>query len=385
MITATRKRSWAAALTLAMAGVGYAGQARAADAGGPMAVVLDPRVDGGLTAEERARLARAVQESLRSQEMGVVPSVDVETILQGEPELRSCLQRDDACKERPGLLLAAKTVLSQSWSVTRGVSKAAPAKRAKKGDKAEKAEADAPVATWTFAAEVFNVPVGAVAAKDKAVCRDCTLEQAATTLGNLVTKVVLEDVSLPRGIVEITSEPTHSDVFVDGRKMGFTPYKRPAFAGKHDIAVLRTGFKTYREAIQVVDGKKVTRSNIKLVEGVDTDVKTVLVKEVVEPRPLWRKATGGVLIGAGLAAIAGGAVMLWLNGKCTNDVNDVKESAACNDIYATSGGGYALVGTGVIALVGGIVTAALPGKHRQVEVKVGGLGSGYGIQFAGAF
>ena len=68
----------------------------------------------------------------------------VETILQGEPELRSCLQRDDACKERPGLLLAAKTVLSQSWSVTRGVSKAAPPKRPKKGDKAEKAEADAP-------------------------------------------------------------------------------------------------------------------------------------------------------------------------------------------------------------------------------------------------
>lgn len=385
MITATRWISRCAAgvaLAVLLCG-GLAGQAHA-DANGPLAVVLDPRVDGPMTADASKRLGRAVQEALRSGDLSVVPPSDLEAILAGEPELKGC-QRDE-CKERLGPLLQAKSVLTQSWSVkpVPAAPKQAPAKKGKRGAAAAAAVETEELGSYQFTVEVFSVNVGAVGAKDSAQCDACTLEQAAGALGDLVRKVVLVDAGRPRGMIEINSTPATSDVFIDGRKMGFTPYKRPAFAGKHEVAVTRLGHKTFRESIVVVDGKKWGKQ-VTLVEGVDSDIQKVVVREEILPRPLWRKVAGATLIGGGIIAVAAGAASIWLNGKCTNDLSAELASVSCDKVYDTGGLGYALVGVGAVAFIGGVVTAALPGKRHQVETKVGGVGSGFGIQIAGGF
>ena len=77
-------------------------------------------------------------------------------------------------------------------------------------------------------------------------------------------------------------------------------------------------------------------------------------------RPRWRLVTGGVAIGAGLLLTSFGASALAAQGKCV----DIPSAPAqpCNQIYATTPIGGALLGTGAAAIVGGVVLLAWPGQ-----------------------
>lgn len=400
------KHRWAAwrRAGLVVAALGmmlHGGAARAGEEG--LAVVLEPKVEGALGGDEKGHLEAAVVDALRGAQLQVVPGADREAILDGEPELRGC--RTDECQDRIGRLLSAQTVVT--WELKRSGGGGAPApvvpstpaspagkgKGGKNGGpKAAPGEPPpAPLLTdekgsWQFTVSVFNVAIGAVGDKESAECSRCNVLQARTLLGELVKKAVLLDAARARGTIEVTSTP-NADVAVDGRKLGFTPYKRPAFAGKHEITVSRTGYKSHHETINVEEGRK-KAVQVTLKQGSDQEIRTVR-----GPRPVWRIAVGAAAIGGAALMIGFGGSALSVNGKCvegTEPDGPCPTTPVANMMvetrrFATTGLGAGLVSVGAAMAVAGAVLIALPGEKR-VEIGAGPLGiGGTGLRLAGSF
>lgn len=377
---------------MAALGMLYGGGARAGEEG--LAVVLESKVEGALGVDERGHLEAAVVDALRGAQLQVVPGADREAILDGEPELRGC--RTDECQDRIGRLLSAQTVVT--WELKRSgggvaapgpVVPAAPVAPAGKGKghknggpRAAPGEPPpAPLLTeekgsWQFTVSVFNVAIGAVGDKESAECSRCNVLQARTLLGELVKKAVLLDAARARGTIEVTSTP-NADVAVDGRKLGFTPYKRPAFAGKHEITVSRTGYKSHHETINVEEGRKKS-VQVTLKPGADKEL-----RELRGPRPKWRIAAGAAAIGVGAVLVGFGASALSVNGQCI--MEPVAPARVCDQIYRTTGVGAGLLVPGLLLAAGGAVLIALPGEKRLVEVSAEPLGGGAGLRLAGTF
>lgn len=328
-------------------------------------VLITANENAGPPAAPR-RWVQAAERGAQSAGLPAVDEAEQAALWVAEPELRGCSSAE--CQERLGQMVGARFVV---WAGA--TEKKLPASKS-----------GAALGNWRLSAKVFEVAVGEVGASGQAECPSCAQAQAEEALAGLVRQQVQAAAARPRGIIELRSVPPRADVFINGRRLGFTPYARPAFVGKQDVAVARLGYQTFHDVAQVTDGQPWIKE-IKLVEGVDSDVRKVVLREETLPRPLWRKAAGGALIGAGVIAVAAGAASVWLNGKCTNDRNAELASVDCDRVYDTGGVGYALVGVGAAALVGGLVITSLPGQHRQVEVKLGSLSSGYGVQLLGRY
>jgi hypothetical protein len=254
----------------------------------------------------------------------------------------------------------------------------APAAPAPHRGKKKAAPAAAPEGKgrYAFSVSVFNVTIGATGAKEDATCASCTVDEAASTLGELVKKAVLLEAARPRGKIEVTSTPS-ADVLVDGRKLGFTPYKREAYAGKHDITLSRTGYRTHRVSVNVEEGKK-AQVSAELKQGADK-----VVTYVPGPRPKWRLAGGGAAVGVGVVLMGFGLSALSVNGRCAQE--PVAPALVCDEVYRTSGVGAGLLVVGLALGAGGAVLMALPGEKRRLEVGASTVPGGLGLRLAGNF
>ncbi|MBL9008734.1 MAG: PEGA domain-containing protein [Myxococcales bacterium] len=338
-----------------------------------MACVLDAKTNGSVTPEELLVLENAVNNALKEQQFDLASKGERDTIIQGEG-IQGCFKEE--CQERIGRLLGAHAVMVYSLKVWRSTSGAA----------------------WTLGATYYNVEVGAIGAKATSECPSCTVAQAATALSDLVKKAIFDDAAKPRGQVVITSDPTNASVFIDGVELGVTPYKRTVFAGKHELTLRRTGHRSKNQSLNVTEGQ-LTNLSIKLDVGQDP----VQVKYVAEhrPRPKWRIALGGALIGVGALGMLYGITGLALNGQC---VDSVPMGTACLQKYTSLPMGAALTGVGVAAAAVGAVLIALPGPRNtlpstgagaggaapassapQASLLFGGVGSGVGLHVQGSY
>jgi hypothetical protein len=111
--------------------------------------------------------------------------------------------------------------------------------------------------------------------------------------------------TLRGGVVRVLSEPSASEVLVDGERRGTTPQSLKLRAGRHRIEVRHAGHRPFQEEVEVEAGGTV-----------DLDARLPeLPREVavVEPRPAaaggrLRPATYVTIIAAGLALGAGTAL-----------------------------------------------------------------------------
>ena len=338
-----------------------------AEAADKLVTVYDPKVEGTLTAEERSRFDTAVADALRELQYQIVPVAERDTMINGEG-VQNCFTEE--CQDKIGRLLGSQAVLVYKLKITRPdkVVAAPPVTnrrpRAGSRDAAKDNEpepAGASNISWSMTANLFNVEVGSLGATAKGECSKCSATLAAQNLGELVKKIVLEDAARPRGTVEILSEPANASVIIDGRDVGVTPYKHGAFAGRHEVTVRKVGHKSKQEAVNVIEGQK-TSATLRLSIGQDDRFMIVTERQ---PRPKWR-------VGLGVAALAGGVVMLGfggraldLDGRCTETPG--APQLKCTDVFNTQNLGVGLVAGGAAISILGMVAISLPGRAVEVQ------------------
>lgn len=273
-----------AGLLAAVAVLGLCATSAAALAG--TAVLLSPQLEGALPPAEQSRLRLAAQKGLQAQGFMLTPDGDLEIALAGEPQLKSC--HTELCRERLGRLLDAQVVARYRIKTHIGPGKKNP--------------------DWHLNVEILDVEVGALGAGLTEDCSDCAPGQAADQLGDMLRRAVLQSASRPRGVLEVYTQPPGASVFVDGSELGITPYKRPAFVGKHKLVLRHTGYRSQQAEVEVDETQR-RRTDLTLAPG--TDPVQVMVVEK-DKTPVYKKwwfwvAIGGAAVAAG--AITAGAVL----------------------------------------------------------------------------
>jgi hypothetical protein len=332
------------------------------------AVVLEPKVDGPIIPQDFALIEKAVQTALSEQQFQVASKAERDSIASAE-NIKSCYRND--CLERLGRLLGAHSVLAYKIRLAIVEVPPAPVQEppppSKKGRRAEQQaqQVEQTAATsplnWEVTAALYNIEVGAIGARVEMKCEHCSGPQVAQNTADLIKRAVLEDASKVREVLEITSNPGNSSVLVDGVELGVTPYRRQTFVGKHDITIRHTGYKSTNQEITVGENHK-TSLNITLEPGRDP-VKYI---QEYQPRPKWRLAVGGALIGLGVIGMGIGAYGLAINGKCTADPEP--PSAVCPMVYQGLPAGLGFLVTGGVVAATGAVMMILPGKRNPLTL-----------------
>jgi hypothetical protein len=101
----------------------------------------------------------------------------------------------------------------------------------------------------------------------------------------------------PRGSLQISSVPSRAEVFVGDRKLGITPLKRPAWAGRVPIEVRSPGLPPYQGEI-LIEPERTVSLQVQLGDGTSDEDAT---QQKPTQRPLYKKwwlwAIGGVVVG----------------------------------------------------------------------------------------
>jgi hypothetical protein len=200
------------------------------------------------------------------------------------------------------------------------------------------------------------------------------LEKTLQTIGSHIGEI---DVRGPDG----------AEVFLDGQRVGVLPLPARVRRGEGEVEVeVRSpGLQMYAKRVVVRGGEPVVvTAEVRpvVVAADEPEAPAAIVaapiqrSEVDDTTPWWRSRwVSGSLIAASVLSIAGGVVMIAVDGKGTCDPPPGK---MCLERYATKGEGVAFVGLGAaLGITGGILMY----QSRQVSVAMGGTG----IVLGGAF
>ena len=259
---------------------------RVGDALAANAILADPLVEGPTAPNDSAMLRAAAEEALREHHLDLIAPTDVESAISGEPQLKGC--HSELCLERLGRVLDGQLVVRYRIRFSAG----------------------APAGSWHMNVEVLDVEVGAIGARLTEDCTSCTNKKAADQLLDMVRRSILQNAAKPRSMLAVQSQPPGAAVFVDGTELGVTPYKRPAFAGKHTLVLRYVGYRSEQREVAVADSGS-NRVEVTLNPGSDP-VKVVVVEKEVAAKPVYKKwwfwvAIGGAAVAVG--AIAAGVVV----------------------------------------------------------------------------
>jgi hypothetical protein len=178
---------------------------------------------------------------------------------------------------------------------------------------------------------------------------------------------------LYKGRVKLDSKPSGLVASVDGVKIGVTPLERDLDAGAHEIEIVKDGTTAGKQSITVepdhtqdivIDTRP--PAPIKPKEVVVTRTVTVHERSRVWP---------ALLIGAGLAAGAGGGVLLYYGQKGgPNDPYIYPKATNEGLALAIGGGGMVLAGI-LVAVFGGSSSSAPSAEVAPGHAILGWAGS----------
>jgi PEGA domain len=170
------------------------------------------------------------------------------------------------------------------------------------------------------------------------ICGIAELEQLVLTKADALRQRLAADEPSPASIL-VTSKPAGAEVHIDGRMVGVTPYQAEVAPGVHQVELVRDGYYAERERVDATRGVR---------ERVHASL------DALPHRPV-RSVVGGVALGVGLAALAGGIALLALDGheiggRC-RDVAQRDLDGDCRWIHRTMTGGIVMtvVGTTLAA------------------------------------
>lgn len=159
----------------------------------------------------------------------------------------------------------------------------------------------------------------------------------------------------------ITTTPSGATILLDGTEVGSTPYHRAAFAGHHQVLVRLGGFRS-RQAAFDVESQKAARLQFDLEPGRDMP-KPVPQPSLParQPRPAWRLALGGGLLGIGLAGVGGGAYGISIDGYCIDSANYPEQPVCIGAFFP----GLAFTISGAAVALTGALLIAIPGPRTK--------------------
>jgi hypothetical protein len=181
------------------------------------------------------------------------------------------------------------------------------------------------------------------------ICGIAELEQLVASKADALRRRLATQELAP-AVVAVTSTPAGATVWIDGRKVGTTPFEGEVKPGPHEVEVEAPGH-----------FGRLTRMTAS--RGVAERHHFALAPMPKRRVPVALAATSVVL---GIGAIAGGATMLALHGReidrrCGPDTRDA--DGDCQWVHRTRGGGIAMTLAGV-ALAGTGVTLLLLERRR---------------------
>lgn len=268
-------------------------------------------IDAGLVAPVR----KAVADAAATRNAVLVSAETLNEILNQHPELASCQERP-SCLDNVARQAAAQFVLRLSVR-----------SEAKPGRPVPTAKS---LPSFRVHAELVDIEVGAVSVQADQTCVDCQVPRLLQQLGEMVTDLLQQGLTRPRGTLAIDSNPTGAAVEIDGRAMGATPLVRDAFVGQHELLLNLSGYEALRTSTGVEDGqtKKLTLDLRPLPEPVATGLRPAQVLK-------W------VFLGTGLVGLVAGGSLLGLNasGSCP--------AASCGSYRS---GGIAMLSIGIASI-----------------------------------
>lgn len=269
------------------------------------------------------------------------------------------------------------------------------------------------------AARLLDVDAGVVTVSQSATCAGCDAEAQGARVGQLAREVLRSGQSVPKGTLELTSIP-EAEITIDGRKAGRTPFLRSALPGSHLIQLTAVGYRPHEAKVQVEHGKRAVLGVALRAEGEATvqGAASIAVpfnlciaptpecgpraapppvsasgggkapaaaagaagsiirgEEGRGPRPVWRLAVGGVVMGLGVGLAGFGGSALAIDGQCgPSGVPAMPEPGMpCQQVYHSVGPGSAMIGAGAALFVGGLITVIWPGPQKALPVSALGL------------
>jgi len=334
----------------------------------PPAVIL--LLDGDFTVEQQRAVTQAVAKVVARDRQVVVPA---DKALKLKPSLADCL-RTSRCLVELGNA-------NEALYVLRVAAKRVPSAAAQVVTPPVTGQAPSPdKAAWKFDVEVFDPAISDYAGRGSTSCDDCAIEQAVQSASTTLGTAVQQAASRARGSVEISSIPAGADVFLAGEKVGATPYKASRYVGSLPIELRLLGQPPFTTTVNVEAGQVATVDAVLRSPSDDMPEpeptkppppppRAPVYRTEVMPRPKWRLALGGVLLGGGAITAGFGISALSRNGAAAPDGPCSDGSTMiCKKTFQTGRIGGVLTAVGLAAVAGGVVTIALPGPKRQVQV-----------------
>ena len=219
--------------------------------------------------------------------------------------------------------------------------------------------------------DLVDVRSGNVVATSEEGCELCGVAEVGSVLeaqGAQLRKK-LEDLVKEPPVLVITSKPAGALVMVDGNVVGVTPVERTMLAGDHVVRVSYDGYIPEERDVNSVHGVR---------EAVDIELKRT-------PESKRYRALGWAALATGLPTIAGGAALVFLDGRevrsnCTGD--NVDAAGNCKFVYQTKWGGTGLIAAGAALTAIGIMLLVRysdrRGKARKRQARI--LPTGLGLR-----
>ena len=188
------------------------------------------------------------------------------------------------------------------------------------------------------------------------ICGITELEQLVVSKAHALRQR-LATRELAPAIVSVSSTPSGSTVWIDGKRVGTTPFVGEVKPGAHELRVARAGYFSAHTGMTASRG---------VAERKHTALEPM-------PRHRAREVIGATGLAVGLAALAGGVTMLALDGteigrRCGDGARDV--DGDCPYVHRTMAGGIALTATGAVLAATGVALLVVEGRRpRNVALR----------------
>jgi hypothetical protein len=213
---------------------------------------------------------------------------------------------------------------------------------------------------YTFTIDVYELSEGQGVYFGDSDCALCTVDEAVAALDDLAREAAAA-LPGPAGAAEAAAPetvslfvrvtPEEAAVAIDGEALGTGWVDHAVEPGEHLLRVELEGYRTVEETIAVAPGDEDKQITVNL-RPLDAGGPEAVERSGGALAGIDTTALGSVFVGAGLASVVAGIVLIAIDGDITCSDSTVE---ACPEVFNTAGGGVVLTVLGGASLGAGAI------------------------------